>query len=147
MTKEQFFTFKSDFKKGMRIARLYKTHRKAYWNDGFATQEDQDNAIKKEVEEIKSLKDSIALRRPCKKWIGDKYVEDGTIPIVLGEMWYHHAAYYCEKHRLDVKSSIEYVKSEMSKMKENFWYSPEHYYEKEIIPILEGYEKIVCPDR
>ena len=152
MTKEQFFTFKSDMKAGMRIIKLRNTHRKAYWNDGFETQEAQDEAVKKVREEIESLKSTIANRIPEKKWDNSvrKWVETkDTIAVVLGNLPEEHWAYYCAKHRLDENQSIEYIKTQISHLKEqtiNIYFdkSASGFWEKNVKPILDKYETIVC---
>lgn len=153
MTKEQFFTFKSDMKAGMRIIKLRNTHRKAYWNDGFETQEAQDEAVKKVREEIESLKSTIVNRIPEKKWDNSvrKWVETkDTIEVVLGGNVYEHWAYYCAKHRLDENQSIEYIQAQMNNLKEQtkntyFAYtSVSAIWEKYVKPTLDKYETIVC---
>lgn len=154
MTKEQFFTFKSDMKAGMRIIKLGNTHTKAYWNDGFETQDAQDEAIKKVNEEIESLRASIVNSIPEKRWDSNtrKYVETGkTIGVVLGRNVYEHWAYYCAKHRLDENQSIEYIQTQMNNLKEQtkwtYFVYPNNLpaiWEKYVKPILDKYETIVC---
>ena len=152
MTKEQFFTFKSDMKAGMRIIKLRNTHRKAYWNDGFETQEAQDEAVKKVREEIESLKSTIANRIPEKKWDNSvrKWVETkDTTAVVLGNLPEEHWAYYCAKHRLDENQSIEYIQTQLNNLKEQtrntlMYYNASAVYAKDVKPILDKYEEIVC---
>lgn len=158
MTKEQFFTFKSDMKKGMRIQKLFNSHRKAYWNEGFATEEDQKKAINKDMDEIISIKETIGLRKHKQKWVtenngwkGHYEDSDETYPIVLGAHPKDHWAYYIAKHQLNKEQAIEYITNEYNAMKPqsriNYFYyvgDPERIYLKSIMPILDDYEKIVC---
>ena len=135
MNKEQFYTFKSDMKNGMLITKISKKHSKAYYNDGFETQEDQDAAIKKDSEKIQELKNAIKLQNRWGAW-------------VLGDMVHHHWAYYCAKHRLDENQSLEYVTKMYEHMRpENRgWYNAKSMYDNCVKPILDAYEKIVCTD-
>lgn len=140
MTKEQFLTFKSDMKKGMSIVRLQKRHSKAYYNDGFETPEDQAAAIDKEHMEVMELSKGIILKN------------DRGWSCIMGYYPHEHWTYYCAKHRLDENQIMEYLKTELDHMKWEkqslLWYiSPQRVYEKEVKPILDAYEKIVCADR
>lgn len=161
MTKEQFFTFKSDMKKGMRIQKLSNSHRKAYWNEGFATKEDQKKAINKDVDEITSIKETIALRKHKQKWVseGDWYWKghyedtDETYPIVLGESPNSHWTYYIAKHKLEGEDIISYISGELNRLtdRKKEWYTyptitADKVFEKYVKPILDEYEKIVCTD-
>lgn len=160
MTKEQFFTFKSDMKKGMRIQKLSNSHRKAYWNEGFATEEDQKKAINKDVDEITSIKETIALRKNKQKWVredngwkGHYEDTDETYPIILGETPEDHWAYYIAKHKLEGEDAISYISGELEKLtdRKKNWYdyptrTADKVFEKYVKPTLDEYEKIVCTD-
>lgn len=154
MTREQYEIFKSDLKKGMRIIRLEKLHRKAYWNDGFKSQEEQREAIKRESGEVKTLKTEIIARYNVTEWIPEKgYTETGkTNPYVIGDLPEHHWAYYCAKHILSEEDSIKYLENELKKLtpiKHSCYYDGDakRVYEKWVKPILTRYEEIVCPSR
>lgn len=159
MTKEQFFTFKSDMKKGMRIQKLSNSHRKAYWNEGFATEEDQKKAINKDVDEITSIKETIALRKHKQKWVseggwkGHYEDSDETYPIVLGENPESHWAYYIAKHKLEGEDAISYISGELERLtdRKKEWYAyptrtADKVFEQYVKPTLDEYEKIVCTD-
>ena len=128
MTKEQYLIFKSDLKKAIEIEKLRKRYRKVYWNNGFETQEAQENAIKENNEKVKDL----------------------TIKICASD-YIVHWAYYCAKHQLtDVQIDI-YLTQEMNKMKSFkndtwlFEYCLRTYPDR-IKSILSDYEKVVCTD-
>lgn len=134
MTKEQFFAFKNDMKIGMSIAKLEKAHVKAYWNDGFDSQQEQGVAIQKCHDRISELKNGLKSDR------------------ILGELPQHHWAYYIAKHRLDQEQSVAYVGEMLGKMSEDKFYSmyfsrnPQYTYDGFVKPILDIYETLVCAD-
>lgn len=130
MNKEQFFTFKSDFKKGVQIVKNNNAHKKAYYNDGFATKEDQDVAILESRKEVNRLIDSMTIK-------------------INAESPVTHWAYYCAKHQLDESNSIKYVEEMLKQMKQEtkermyFYNSPaENIYQYSVKKIIDAYAGI-----
>ena len=131
MTKEQYLIFKSDLKKAIEIEKLRKRYRKVYWNNGFETEQAQENAIKENNEKVRNL----------------------TVKICASD-YVVHWAYYCAKHQLTDDQINVYVCQEMSKMskiksfKNDTWlfeYCLKTYPDN-IKEILSKYEKVVCTD-
>lgn len=129
MNKEQFFTFKSDLKKGMQIVRNFKMHRKAYYNDGFETKEDQDAALEAKRKENAEIKESMSIKILCDS------------PLT-------HWAYYIAKHQLDEEQALLYIEKvhkEMGRQTSTMWLcdgSPSYIYKWNIKPLLDAYEKL-----
>ena len=129
MNKEQFFTFKSDLKKGIQVVRNDKAHGKMYYNDGFETQEDQDAAIEAKKKQNAELIESMSIKIWCDS------------PLT-------HWAYYIAKHQLDEEQALLYIEkvlNEMSRQTSTKWLysdSPSHIYKSNIKPLLDAYGKL-----
>ena len=108
MTKEQFNTFKREFKVAVELRKFNKKYSKGWKKAGYESKEafDQDYPVRElEREELSKQITKVQYR-----W--------GTTYAIHGHEYQTHWAYYCAKHRLSDEEIEKYVNEQYSKLKQ-----------------------------
>ena len=107
MTKEQFNTFKREFKIAVELTKLDKKYCKGWKKAGFESKEDFEKSYPVYQFEREELSKQITKTKNA--WC--------TCYAIYGHKYTTHWAYYCAKHQLSDEEIEKYVKEQYSKLK------------------------------
>lgn len=138
MNTKQFIQFKNDFINAVKFTKLVNKYPKAWWNEGFKSEEEY-KAAQAEID-----KEKVEIGQLISK-------NDKGHFVVIGSSFLTHWAYYCAKHRLDSEERKTYVENQWSKLRQETkdYYLYLHWGKKaidKVEEILSYYETLVCSD-